>query len=213
MCILDLFRLQMEVKVKKKKNEGFHLRRNKILSVKNAGITKLSAIGKLTRRKKCRKCKPRPQLACMNPSCDLESSEWGGKISPYSSVKTQSTQFTDVCKELCSCKKDNKCCDDDNNSNKLDTQDNVKIANFIDIDSEENLGNTNLGFEGDNKPPCNGSINRCSFLNKYRKRLQEIQEEEARLNAKNNANSLKKTKNVERVITAKDATQMPDPER
>lgn len=209
MCILDLFRLQMEVRVKRKKNEGFHLRRNKIFSVKNTGISKLSAIGKLTRRKKCKKCRPRVQTACMNPACDLDTSEWDGKISPYSSVKTQSTQFTDECKDLCICRRSSKCC-----VSKLDSQDNVKVANFIEIDSEENLGKTNMGFEGD-RLPCTGSANRCSFLNKYRKKLQELQEEEARQNAKNNAtaNALQKTNNKDRVITARDATQMPDPER
>ncbi|XP_071530590.1 uncharacterized protein [Panulirus ornatus] len=207
MCILDLFRLQMEVRIKKKK-EGFHLRRNKILSARNTGITKLSNIGKLTRRRKCNKCRPRVKSACMDPSCDLESSEWEGKISPYSSVKTQSTQFTDECKGLCSCKERGKCCD-----NKSDSQNEVKVVSFIEIDSDENSGNTNLAFEGDNLP-CTGSINRCSFLNKYRKRLQEIQDEEAKLNAKNSASiALKKTGNVERAITAKDATVMPDPDR
>ncbi|XP_066976790.1 uncharacterized protein [Macrobrachium rosenbergii] len=114
MCILDFFRLQMEVRVKKKK-EGINLRRNKILSTrstssKSSKPSKLSNIGKIKHRKKCNKCRVQRKdrsLACMDPNCDDRTRIWDSNISTNSSVKTQSTLFTD---EACSsCHAASKC--------------------------------------------------------------------------------------------------------
>ncbi|XP_063593585.1 streptococcal hemagglutinin-like isoform X2 [Penaeus indicus] len=218
MCILDLFRLQMEVRVKKKKKEGFNLRRNKILSIRRSKISnKFSSIGKLRHRKRCHKCKPRSHRSsstCMDPACGLDG-DWDDKLSPYSSVKTQSTQCTDDCKGACTCKCDDvKCCD-------KDSKEEVKVVSFIEIESDgKAMGNDNHAFEGDGGR-CDGTINRCSFLNKYRKRLIEIQKEEEERVAKGKllktsqglTKSTSTTGLPEHAVANAAATQMPDTDR
>lgn len=218
MCILDLFRLQMEVRVKKKKKEGFNLRRNKILSIRRSKISnKFSSIGKLRHRKRCHKCKPRSHRSsstCMDPACGLEG-DWDDKLSPYSSVKTQSTQCTDECKGVCTCKCDDaKCCD-------KDSKEEVRVVSFIEIESDgKAMGTDNRAFEGDGGR-CDGTINRCSFLNKYRKRLIEIQKEEEERVSKSKllktsqglTKSTSTTGLPEHAVSSTAATQMPETDR
>ncbi|XP_063840032.1 uncharacterized protein LOC135088896 [Scylla paramamosain] len=223
MCILDLFRLQMEVRVKKRK-PGTHLRHSRLFSSSSvSGNTSLVSTGKQKRSSDkcggaCRHPSGRSESICLNPSCGtMNMSEFGsGKISPYSSVKTLSTQFTDECKGLCHCKNKRK--------NSRDSQSSVKVANFIDVDENEGQGKENLGFVRDNLS-CGGTVNRCSFLNRYRKKLKELQEEEEKAAAKlkkvDPKSSTLRRKRMQlllpfgndRVISTRDPAVMPDPER
>ncbi|KAK3862892.1 hypothetical protein Pcinc_031288 [Petrolisthes cinctipes] len=154
MCILDLFRLQMVVRVRKKK-EGYY-RRNKILSANNTitnnnhnkynpkhqttttpiTTSNLSTIDKMKNNKKkkekkknnnkqpktnnCLKCRRQRSssmstTACLNPACDVDNSDFccgestRAASSPWGSVKTLSTQFTEGA-SVCLCLSD-----DDNN--------------------------------------------------------------------------------------------------
>lgn len=283
MCILDLFRLQMVVRVRKKK-EGYY-RRNKILSTnaiattnpnnkynpnKHPGTTtstaNLSTIDKMKKKKEnkkngnkqkakmnsnCLKCRRQRSssmstTACLNPACDADTSDFccgstRAASSPWGSVKTLSTQFTEGATSICLCPSDE---DEDkknldhlslfspeggddtnrkNNKNKNKGNKNIhhqQQADFGTLVSSKGSGRgsrsghltcaqgfegigccggkDNLGFLGDEGfgLECGGSINRCSFLNRYRSRLKEEEltqkkednkekEKEARMNAKN----------------------------
>lgn len=222
MCILDLFRLQMEVRVKKRK-QGTHLRHNRLFSSSSvSGNTSLASTGKQKRNTEkcggaCSHPRGRSESICLNPSCAMNTSEFGsGKISPYSSVKTLSTQFTDEFKGLCQCKEGRK--------TSKDSQSGMRMANFIDVDENEGIGKDNLGFVRDNLS-CGGTVNRCSFLNRYRKKLKELQEEEEKANAKRKnvdpkSSTLRRKRmqlllpfGNDRVISSRDPAVMPDPER
>lgn len=224
MCILDLFRLQMEVRVKKRK-DGVHLRHNRLVSSSSvSGNTSLASTTNHRGKKgksggACMHPGGRSDSPCLNPACGLHTSELGSaRVSPYSSVKTLSTQFTEDCKGRCHCKDGHKSCSKGSKSG-------VMVANFIDVDENEDHGKDNLGFVRDSLS-CGGTVNRCSFLNRYRKKLKELQEEEEREAAKKKQNgdgisSTLRRKRMQlllpfgndRVIPATDPAVMPDPDR
>lgn len=224
MCILDLFRLQMEVRVKKRK-DGVHLRHNRLVSSSSvSGNTSLVSSGKHKRKPDkrggaCMHPSGRSGSPCLNPACGMHSAEFGSaRVSPYSSVKTLSTQFTEECKGQCHCKDGHKSCSKGSKSGMM-------VANFIDVDENELQGKDNLAFVRDNLS-CGGTVNRCSFLNRYRKKLKELQEEEEREAAKRKQNGDAITSTLrrkrmqlllpfgnDRVISSRDPAVMPDPDR
>lgn len=282
MCILDLFRLQMVVRVRKKK-EGYY-RRNKILSSnaiattnpnnkynpnKHPGTTttstaNLSTIDKMKKKKEnkknnnkqkakinsnCLKCRRQRSssmstTACLNPACDVDTSDFccgstRAASSPWGSVKTLSTQFTEGATSVCLCPSDDEekknldhlslfspeegGGDTNRKKNKSKGNKSKHHQQHTDLGTLVNSkgsgrgsrsghltcaqgfegmgccgGKDNLGFLGDEGfgLECGGSINRCSFLNRYRSRLKEEEEtqkkeeykereKEARMNAKN----------------------------
>ena len=212
----------MEVRVKKRK-QAAHLRHSRLFASSSvSGNTSLTSNKKLKgsteqRVGTCRHPRGHADSICLNPSCTINTSEFGsGKISPYSSVKTLSTQFTDECKGVCHCKHGRK--------NSKDSQSGVKVANFIDVEENEGQGKENLAFMRDNLS-CGGTVNRCSFLNRYRKKLKELQEEEEKANAKRKkidpkSSTLRRKRmqllfpfGNDRVIATTDPAVMPDPER
>lgn len=208
----------------KKRKDGVHLRHNRLVSSSSvSGNTSLASVTNHKRKTDkfgaaCMHPRGRSDSPCLNPACSLHTSKFGSaKISPYSSVKTLSTQFTEECKGVCHCKDGHKSCSKGSTGG--------MIANFIDVDESEVQGKDNLGFVRDNLS-CGGTVNRCSFLNRYRKKLKELQEEEEREAAKRKENGDAATSTLrrkrmqlllpfgnDRVISARDPTDMPDPDR